>query len=280
MKRFMLLASTIVGLSATVSTAFAQNNRTVQDHRGFYVGVHGGANIQSSDKNEGLQFDTNLDGNYDNFVNTAAGANAFAPGFCGGRANSAVAVDGCKTEKDGGELGVRLGYDWQWDQIVLGAVGEFNWNNINDSVSGFSATPASYTFTRELNWSAAVRARAGLAINNTLLYGTAGWVRGDVDHAFSTTNGVNTFAAREGKNLSGYQVGGGLEWGVSPGWGVGLEYLYNNLNDKNFRVRAAGPAPATNPFILANASGTDIRRSDRDFDYGALRLTLTYRFGS
>ncbi len=274
MKRFMLLTSAIIGLAASVSAAQAQ------DHRGFYVGVHGGWDIQPGDKGEGLQFDTNLDGNYDNFVNTAAGANAFSPGFCGGRANNATAAGGCKTEKDGGELGVRLGYDWQWDQIVLGAVGELNWHNMNDSVSGFSTTPASYTMTRELNWSGAIRARAGLAVNKALIYGTAGWVRGDVDHAFTTTNGVNTFTTRDGKNLSGYQVGGGLEWGVSPGWSVGAEYLYSNLSDSKYRVRAAGPAPATNPFILANASGTDIRRSDSDFDYGALRLTLTYRFGS
>ena len=53
---------------------------------------------------------------------------------------------------------------------------------------------------------------------------------------------------------------------------------YERLTDDEYRVRAQGPAPATNPFILVNPQGTDFRRSDDDFDLGALRMTASYRF--
>lgn len=274
MKRSLLLASAIVGLGTSASMASAQ------EFSGFYAGVHGGYNLQSGDGSETILFDTNLDGNYNDSVNTAAGANAFSPGFCGGRAHGATPADGCKTEKDGTEFGVRLGYDWQLDNNwLIGAVGEFAITNMNDSVSAYSTTPAFYTMTRDLNWTGAIRGRGGYVFDNMLIYATGGYLRGDINHAFSTSNGVNSFSQSGKGHASGYQIGGGLEWKLTPAWSVGAEYLYSNLNDDSYRVRAAGPAPATNPFILTNASGTDFARSEDDFDYGSLRVTLTYRFG-
>jgi len=44
------------------------------------------------------------------------------------------------------------------------------------------------------------------------------------------------------------------------------------------RVRAAGPAPATNPFIRQNANGTDFARSRDRFDTHSLSLTMGFRF--
>jgi opacity protein-like surface antigen len=76
----------------------------------------------------------------------------------------------------------------------------------------------------------------------------------------------------------GYQVGGGVEHKVTDQVSLGLEYLYTKLQDDGFRVRAAGPAPATNPFILGNAAGTDFRRSEEDFGVHQVRVTASYRF--
>ena len=70
--------------------ALAQS--TVQNWSGPYVGVFGGYNQTNDDGDEILRFDRNLDGNYGDPVNTAAGANAFSPGFCGGAASSAPAM--------------------------------------------------------------------------------------------------------------------------------------------------------------------------------------------
>jgi outer membrane immunogenic protein len=273
MKNTLLATAAIIGLSMTASTAFAQG------FSGLYVGGHAGYNIQPGDNAESILFDNNLDGTFGDTVNTSGGVNAFSPGFCGGRAATTAPAGGCSDESNGAELGARLGYDWQFDRFVVGGVAEVTWNNINDTVSAFSTTPARYTMERELNWTAAVRLRAGYTVREDILaYFTGGYVRGDIDHAFSTSNTVNTFTQRGEGSASGYQLGGGVEYNLTEDWRLGVEYLYTALDDDGYRVRAGGPAPATNAFILVNANGTDFRRSDSRFDYNTIRVTMTYRF--
>ena len=80
-------------------------------------------------------------------------------------------------------------------------------------------------------------------------------------------------------SADGFQAGVGIERRFGSNLSLGLEYLATRLDDGNYRVRAQGPAPATNPFIRVNPAGTDFRRSDEDFDLDSLRLTATWRFG-
>ncbi|MBB5730748.1 hypothetical protein FHS99_003255, partial [Sphingomonas prati] len=53
---------------------------------GPYVGGQLGYGFQPKDSGEAVLFDNNLDGTFGDTVNTAAGANAFSPGTCGGSA--------------------------------------------------------------------------------------------------------------------------------------------------------------------------------------------------
>jgi outer membrane immunogenic protein len=150
--------------------------------------------------------------------------------------------------------------------------------DVTDSVTGYSTTTASYTFTREIEGTAALRARAGYAYDRFLPYVTGGAAWGKVEHSFSTSNGVNTFTGRDDDDAYGYQAGAGVDMMVGDGFVVGVEYLYTSLDTEDYTVRSSGPAPATNPFILVNADGTDIRRSDADFDFHSVRATAAYRF--
>lgn len=270
-----LLATTaaiaaLIGLSATAQA---------QEFNGPYVGGHVGYAFQPDDDSETILFDTNLDGTYGDTVNTAAPANAFSPGFCGGRANGPTPADGCSDDEDAADIGLRAGYDWQWGNWVFGGLGEVSFSEIDDSVSAFSTTPARYTMTRELNWIAAARLRGGFALSKMLFYGTGGLAWADVDHSFSTSNGVNTFTETSDDQVMGYQLGLGAEWALSDRWRLGGEYIYTSLDDDDYTVRAGGPAPATNPFILVNPAGTDFQRSEEEFDFNSVRLTLTYRLG-
>ena len=79
-------------------------------------------------------------------------------------------------------------------------------------------------------------------------------------------------------SAEGAQYGVGYERRIGESLSVGVEYLVTELTDDEFRVRAQGPAAATNPFLLVNPQGTDFRRADDDFDLGAVRLTASYRF--
>jgi len=248
------------------------------DWTGFYVGAHAGYTSGDTDDNESILFDTNLDGTFGENVNTAAGANAFSPGFCGGQATSALPGSGCNEDDDGFEFGARLGYDWQFGNFVVGPVVEVSRTTVKDSVAAFSTTPAQYTMTRKLKGVAALRLRGGYAFGDNLIYATGGYAKGDVDHGFNTTNTANTFVSRGDEKASGYQLGGGYERKIAPEVTVGLEYIYTNLDDDDFRVRSQGPAAATNPFLLVNPAGTDFRRGEDELKYHSLRVTAAYRF--
>jgi outer membrane immunogenic protein len=272
----LLLGAASLSLMAT--PAFAQENID-EDWTGPYIGGSFGLAAQSNDRNEDVRFDTDLDGSFDNNVNTLAGANAFTPGFCGGAASGRTPGEGCRGDKDDFEYNARLGYDFQSGNIVYGVVLEGGKNEARDSVTAFSSTPASYTFTREIDYALQARARVGYAARGALFYATGGAAYAKIDNSFSTTNGLNSFSDNGSTKSWGYSAGGGAEVKVASNLSIGLEYLYTNYVDDDYRVSVGpGTAPATNPFLLVNAAGTDMRRGDSDFDMHNIRLTAAFRF--
>lgn len=277
MKFVALLTASAVSLLAV--PALAQDNRDPsQDFNGPYISIGGGASLQGSDRGETLVFDTNRDGTYGDPVNTVGGTDAFAPGFCNGAATGTENL-GCRNDKDGPEFFGRLGYDKRMGNFVLGAVIEGGHSVARDSVSGFSTTPASYTMSREADYQANARLRAGYTPGGgALFYVTGGGAYARLDNKFTTSNTVNSFADNGKSNAWGYAVGGGTELMVTNRIGLGLEYLYTDVKDKDYVVNVGpGTAPATNPFLL-NGGGTDIRRSDPHFRTHSVRGTLSYRF--
>ncbi len=267
-------------LAALASPAFAQSGGSGGAWTGGYIGLQVGSSDQPSDDNETIRFDRNLDNSFDDTVTTSGGANAFSPGFCGGAANGPTPASGCRDDNSGTDYGVRAGYDWQSGSLVYGIVGEYVRGDAEDSVSAFSTTPARYTMTRSLERTASLRGRIGVSFGDdaNLLYATGGLAWGRVSNSFSTSNGVNTFTNNGDSDSKGPQYGLGYERKLGDNFAVGLEYLVTKLKDDEYRVRAQGPAPATNPFILGNPSGTDFRRSDEDFETSSLRVTVSYRF--
>ena len=277
MKFAALLAVSAASMIAV--PAFAQDNRDPsQDFDGPYISIGGGASLQGSDRGETLIFDTDQDGTYGDQVTTVGGTDAFSPGFCNGAATG-TANRGCRNDKDGPEFFGRLGYDKRMGNFVLGAVVEGGHSVARDSVSGFSTTPASYTMSREADYQANARLRAGYTPGGgALFYVTGGGAYARLDNKFVTTNTANSFADNGKTNAWGYTVGGGAEVMVTNNIGLGLEYLYTDVKDKDYVVNVgAGTAPATNPFLL-NGGGTDIRRSDPNFQTHSVRGTLSYRF--
>ena len=271
-----------LALVALASPAFAQSDDAGDKWSGFYVG----ASIGNTDPRGGddgtLLFDTNLDGSYGDSVRTGAGADAFSPGFCGGVATGRTPGEGCFDDRGGTTLGARMGYDWQMGNWVFGALAEYNRHDVRDGVSGFSTTPASYAMIRELDSTIALRARAGISFgqsNDWLAYATAGAVRAKLNNRFETTNTANAFDLTDSGDADGVQFGLGVERKIAGNVSLGLEYLRTRLDDEDTIVRVSrGTAPATNPFLLVNANGTDMRRSDDRLDLDTLQLTLNYRF--
>lgn len=275
--RTLLLATAALAGFAAASAAQAQD----ADWTGAYVGVVLGYADRNESSGETIGFDTNLDGNFGDTVRTAAGVDAFSPGFCGGAFNTNAAGGGCRKDDDTDvEIGVRAGYDYQIGSFVVGGVVEYSRVELQDAVTAFSTTPAAYNFTRKLTDLFAVRARGGYAFGDNLVYATGGYAQGNMKHSFTTTNTVNAFPRSGGGDAKGYQLGLGYERKLTDNVTLGVEWLRTSLDDDDFGVRASnsGTTAATNPFLLVNTAGTDFRRTDDDFEVDSFRVTASYRF--
>lgn len=279
MKLLLPAASLSLLMAGVAAPALAQS---APDWSGPYIGISGGALDNKEDDGEKLVFDRNLDGVFGETVTTAAPADAFAPGFCGGNASGSSAANGCNSDNTGVEASVRAGYDWQFGSIVVGLVGEWSKTDVSDTVTGFSSTPASYVFKRELTDMAALRARLGYAAGPALIYVTGGAAYGGIENSFRTTNTANSFVTQKDEDdADGWQAGAGLEWRLAPNLSVTGEYLYTSLSTGDYVVRAGnnGTTPATNPFILApNTTGTDMARSSDEMKLNAFRIGMNVRF--
>jgi outer membrane immunogenic protein len=281
--RSMVLLGTVACVLGTSAAASAQS------WTGAYAGGALGVGFRERAGAERIGFDTNLDGAFTDTVRTAAGVDAFSPGFCGGLAVNAMAVAGCTDDDNGLDVSGRAGYDWQFGRLVAGGLVDVSRTDVTDYVTAFSTTPAFYAFTRRLDYSAGFRGRAGIASGRLLVYGTGGAAWARIGQRFTTSNAVNTFVAvnqqgdldDEGfvsEGAWGYQAGGGAELRLAARLTLSGEYLFSSFdNREDSIVRSQGPAPATNAFILVNPSGTNFQRTDR-FEFQSVRVGLNVRF--
>ena len=280
MIKTLFMASTALLMTGVAAPALAQS---APDWSGPYVGIYGGYAENKSQDDERLVFDRDFDGQFDDTVVLNGTTNdAFSPGYCSGRASTNVAADGCSNRSDGVQAGLLAGYDFQFGNIVVGAVADLSALDSQRTVTGFSTTPANYVFTQELESMAAIRARVGYAAGPALIYATGGAAYARAENRFSTSNTANSFVEQVNEDdLDGWQAGAGLEWRLAPNLSVTGEYLYTSLDGGDYVVRAGnnGTTPAGNPFILApNTAGTDIARSEGSFDTHAVRIGMNVRF--
>lgn len=281
--------SAIAPLGATLAfvlatPAMAQDDGATADWTGPYIGGTLGYNWQPNSTpnvSEQLFFDTNGDGQFDDTVRTPAGGNAFSPGFCNGKRTGPASCS--RGDRDGkAAWSGMLGYDMQMGNFVVGAVVEAGQSYGSNYVTGFSTTPASYTMVRRLDWEAAGRLRAGVALNKTLVYATGGVAYGKFKNRFLTTNTANTFTENNRTEDDwGYTFGGGIEHKVSDNFSIGVLYRYTRFNPNDYTVTVTrGSAPANNPFVNpATTSGqTVIGRSNEQYTTQSVRATAAFRF--
>jgi outer membrane immunogenic protein len=174
--------------------------------------------------------------------------------------------------------GVQGGFNYQVNQLVFGGEADFMWMN--------GVKTASYTAPNNgiisntavaqagLQWLSTVRARAGFAVDRTLVYATGGVAFGRVvaNTNGSGSDGSNTdlFSGSGTKTRTGYTVGGGLEYAFTPNWIARAEYLYYNLGTVNYAVAAANSVAAGEGLFI-NAS--------QKMDGSIVRAAVSYKFG-
>jgi len=140
------------------------------------------------------------------------------------------AVDNNPTRPTGVAGGAEVGFNWQHGNFVYGAETDINLSAAED-------TFAPWQFSNP--WFGTLRGRAGIAINNVLIYGTAGLAYGGL--TAETAGNLS-----ESHTSFGWVAGGGAEVGFTPHWSAKAEWLYLDYADRNFSVTGTSNGLATN----------------------------------
>ncbi len=127
----------------------------------------------------------------------------------------------------GYHAGVLAGWNYQFDNLVVGIEGDYAWGG--DVATNNS--PAEQT-ALQFDGIGTLRARAGWAHNDTLLYVTGG--AAFIDTEFSGE--VGTENIRDDKWLTGWTVGGGIEHAFGGGLAARLEYLYVDVPNTSYTL--------------------------------------------
>lgn len=124
--------------------------------------------------------------------------------------------------------GGQIGYNYQINNFVLGLEGDIGYFGVQRSVNLGAAAPVIVSWRNR--WDASIRGRAGVALDRTLLYVTGGVAFADLRLAASTPGG----SVSETQTRTGWTVGAGVEYALTPNWTVRGEYLYANYGSKTF----------------------------------------------
>lgn len=153
-----------------------------------------------------------------------------------------------------------IGYNYQFaSNLVIGIEADVNGGSLSatDSVAVFGVPVFGATATHELEWFGSVRARVGYAFDRFLPFLTAGYGFGSA----TTTYAASGVRISPSETVSGWTVGGGLEYAVTDNILARIEYRYTDYGDLSSSVPYYGNLTVNHSYTTSD-----------------LRLGLSYKF--
>ncbi|NJL07041.1 MAG: porin family protein [Methylacidiphilales bacterium] len=153
---------------------------------------------------------------------------------------------------DGFLGGMQIGYDYQFNNMVLGIQGDIAAAALEDK-----SWWVNQYYKDEATWIATLTGRIGFVADRALFYvkGGAAWV----DHESSGYWAGGYYKSSESR--SGWTLGAGVEYAFAPNWTMFVEYDYYDFGDKKY-------------YIPAIADTLKV-----DTDISAIKIGVNYRFG-
>ncbi len=144
---------------------------------------------------------------------------------------------------DGFAGGGHVGFNYQFDQsvggvgnLVIGIEGDGTWTDWQDT---FRRSPvASEAISGDVDLLASVRARLGVAVDNSLVYVTGGIAIPDAEYMAFDSDGAGSVDF----NDIGGVVGGGVAFAATDMLSFRVEGLYYIFDDRHNTVRIIDPA--------------------------------------
>jgi outer membrane immunogenic protein len=125
-------------------------------------------------------------------------------------------------DADGFDVGGYAGANWQWGNFVVGAEGDLLYPFREGDAGGVAA---------EQGLHGSLRARAGIALDRFLIYGTAGGAGTNLE--------LSSAAGTDEQTLWGWTAGAGVEGMVMDNVTARVEYRYSDYADETFNLGGA-----------------------------------------
>jgi outer membrane immunogenic protein len=170
----------------------------------------------------------------------------------------------------GGEVGCNYQFN-PW--LVFGVEGDFEYTGLSASRSGAvlsNGTVNPFTESFSSHWLSTVRGRVGIANGPWLFFATGGVAFANPtfsDAIFFPGSGTTNAASSSG-TITGWTVGGGVEWFFMPQWSLKAEYLHVDFGTKSFT--SANSDPITFPLstiVHSHSLVEDIGRIGLNFHF-------------
>jgi outer membrane immunogenic protein len=169
--------------------------------------------------------------------------------------------------------GGQVGCDVQVNTWVFGAVADFQGAGVDASASAHVTPPSFVASTQSLSESldflGTVRGRAGVALNNWLLYASGGLAYGQARSTLTFSSTTMDYSGSDSDTRVGWVLGAGIDYAITSHWILGVDYLHYDLG----RTKVTGvsvPPGAIHPGASLTASQTVAG--------DALRAVLNYKF--
>lgn len=184
-------------------------------------------------------------------------------GYAWSNASAGATVGGLSLDAtqdlNGAAGGIQGGYNWQYGIGLLGVEADFQVTS-QEANFAYAAPGVTANGFNRLPWFATVRGRAGIAIDQWLIYGTGGLAFTQMKTTGSATLGGTPVVIDMSEPQAGWVLGGGIETALwASNWTAKIEYLHFSSID------------FTTPLVGATT------RSSATND--VFRLGVNYRFG-
>ncbi|MEN5247418.1 outer membrane protein [Brucella pseudintermedia] len=130
--------------------------------------------------------------------------------------------------------GIYAGYNFDLgNSVILGIDANFDYNDLKESQDYWSddTLPVRTSLESKLEWSGAVRARAGYAIDRFMPYIAGGVAFGQVKNSITIGDGSSY---SDSQTLTGWTAGAGIDYAATDNITLRLEYRYTDFGNKDF----------------------------------------------
>jgi len=138
----------------------------------------------------------------------------------------------------GGQIGANVQFNW----LVLGIEGDFDWTGLK----GSGADSRGNAINTETEWTSTATGRIGAAFDRLLVYGKGGVA---FAHDLSSLSDIAGGTASATLTRIGWTAGAGLEYALDKNWAARVEYDYLGFGSEALNL----PTP-TFPAYTSNAT--------------------------